>query len=135
VKGRKYPLSMGVVALAAVLFVGYSAVAAQADLPPAPTGAPTIWPQNASGMTYGSGADAKSLEDEPDLICVQATNGEVGYAYRTDLEGTEPSSPAEALAQQREQGDNPRAIPVYETDGVTQIGVFVIQYGEVETIY
>lgn len=132
---KRHLLSIGVIAFAAVLLVGYSTVAASANLSPAPTGTPTVWPKNANGMTYGSGADAKSLEDEPDLICVQAINGEVGYAYRTDLEGPEPSSPSEAVAQQRAQGDRPRSIPVYEADGVTQIGVFLIDYGQPDLMY
>lgn len=85
----------------------------------------TVWPKNDLGMTYGSGLDAVSPEDEPDLIRVLATNGKVGYAYRTDLEGPEPSSPAAAIAQQKARGDKPRVIPVYEVDGVTQIGVFL----------
>jgi hypothetical protein len=79
-------------------------------------------------VTYGSGLDAVSYEDEPDLILVEATNGKEGYAYRTDLEGPMPSSPAAAVAQQKARGGKPRIITVYEVDGVTQIGVFLCEH-------
>ncbi|MDI6799550.1 MAG: hypothetical protein QMD53_02615 [Actinomycetota bacterium] len=88
----------------------------------------TAWPKNNLGVTYGSGLDAVSPEDEPDLIKVEATNGKVGYAYRADLEGPEPSSPAAAIAQQKAKKGKPDIIPVYEVDGVTQIGVFFCEH-------
>jgi len=129
---RRHLMLVGIVALAAALFAAYSVMVASADLTPAPSGTPTVWPQNDSGVTYGSGLDAASHEDEPDLIRVQATNGKVGYAYRTDLEGPEPSSPAAAVAQQKARGGRPEVIPVYEVDGVTRIGTFVIEYDPVD---
>ena len=45
---------------------------------------------------------------------------------RTDLEEPTPSSPEEALAQQAAQAGKDRVIPVYELDGTTKIGVFII---------
>ena len=117
---KKHILFIGIVALVAVLSF---AVAVNANLKAQPEGKVTAWPKNDLGVTYGSGLDAVSYEDEPDLISVLATNGKVGYAYRTDLEGPDPSSPAAAVAQQKARGGKPRVIPVYEVDGVTQIGV------------
>lgn len=121
---KKHVLFIGVVALMAVLLF---AVAVNANLIARPEGKVTVWPKNDHGVTYGSGLDAVSPEDEPDLIRVQATNGKEGYAYRTDLEGPEPSSPAAAIAQQKAKGGKPDVIPVYEVDGITQIGVFLCE--------
>ena len=90
----------------------------------------TDWPRNESGLTYGSAAEAQSPDDEPDLILAYATNGELGYVKRTDLVPPSPSSPEEALARQEAMGDGTEEIPVYEVDGVTQIGVFIIHYGD-----
>lgn len=127
---KKHVLPIGIVALMAALSAAGFAIAADANPTPSPAGAPTVWAKNALGVTYGSGLDAVSPEDEPDLIRVEATNGKVGYAYRTDLEGPEPSSPAAAIAHQKAQGGKPVVIPVYEVDGVTQIGVFLSESPE-----
>lgn len=89
----------------------------------------TEWPKNARGLTYGSAADAKSPQDEPDLIRATATNGKVGYVLKTDLDGPMPSSPEEALAQQAANAGKTRVIPVYEADGTTMIGEFLIEPG------
>jgi hypothetical protein len=86
----------------------------------------TEWPKNASGSTYGSAADAKSPQDEPNLIRVTATNGLTGYAWKTDLDGPLPRTPEEALKQQSAQEGKDRVIPVYQSDGMTQIGVFAV---------
>jgi hypothetical protein len=50
----------------------------------------------------------------------------VGYALSADLAGPEPTSPEEAVRWQAERGSEPRTIPVYESDGITQVGVFEI---------
>jgi len=121
---KKHILFIGAVALMAALSFAF---AVNANLK-APDGKVTAWPKNDLGVTYGSALDAVSHEDEPDLIRVEATNGKVGYAYRTDLEGPEPSSPAAAIAQQKARGGKPDVIPVYEVDGITQIGVFLCEY-------
>jgi hypothetical protein len=62
------------------------------------------YPTNAAGQTYGSAMDASSPGDEPDLIAVLATNGREGYALKEQFnqEGTQPSSPEEAVAVQSE---------------------------------
>lgn len=81
-----------------------------------------LWPMNSRGQTYGITTD----NQEPDLVRVVATNNKVGYSLRTELNGPTPSSPEEALRWQAEQAGKSRVIPVYESDGVTQIGVFRI---------
>jgi hypothetical protein len=91
--------------------------------------AATRWPRNASGQTYGSGLSARSPEDEPDLIRVEATNGKVGYSLRDDLEGPDPKTPEEAVRLQAARSGTSREIPVYLSDGKTEIGVFVIEDG------
>jgi hypothetical protein len=89
----------------------------------------TDWGQNARGDTYGVG----NANGMPDLIAVIATNGRSGYAYRTDLEeanGTAASktfkSPEEALAWQEARRGETFSVPVYEANGETIIGEFVI---------
>ncbi|MBU4555333.1 MAG: hypothetical protein KJ747_00480 [Actinobacteria bacterium] len=93
------------------------------------TSVPTsdLWPTNASGHTYGTPTGTPYDYREPDLIKVCATNGKTGYSVRADLEGPTPASPEEALRLQAEQTGQDRVIPVFESDGVTQIGVFVCE--------
>lgn len=82
---------------------------------------------NADGDTFGIEAPGRPV---PDLVAVVATNGAEGYAYARDLAPThEPTSPADALAWQEEHGDDVRRIPVYLSDGRTEVGEFVITAG------
>lgn len=77
---------------------------------------------NENGQTYGS---ASSEEDElPDLIAVIAENGKQGYVYKEDFTGEMPKSPDEA-AELPKESDN-IVIPVYESDGTTEIGTYKI---------
>ena len=69
-------------------------------------------------------------EDEPDLIAV-ASDGKKGYCYKTDLDGPPPPTPRR---RHRPMSSNlpgmlGYAIPKYESDGTTQIGVFWIGGG------
>lgn len=89
-----------------------------------------LWPRNGKGLTYGTPTETVHGYHEPDLIVVQATNGETGYAYRKDLEGPTPSSPDEALRWQAEQAGSRRVVRVYEQDGVTRLGEFVACEGK-----
>ena len=74
---------------------------------------------NASGQTYGSTANGAS----PDLVAVVATNGKQGYVYATGIAAPQPANPSQALAWQ--QSPQPaKVVPVYESDGKTQIGEF-----------
>ena len=85
----------------------------------------TPYKTNADGQTYGTdgGAPGGSEVHEPDLVAVIATNGQQGYVYATQLNGPTPTSPAQAVAQNNQQA---RIIPVYESDGKTQIGQFKV---------
>lgn len=119
------------------LLVGASAVsvplalAATSGSPPSavPTPPPT-WPTNPSGLTYGSGLGVRASNQEPELIEAIATNGQVGYVKRGDLASahTLAANPQAALAQQSASVPS-TTIPVYQVDGKTQIGVFVIGGG------
>ena len=87
-----------------------------------------LWPVNDSGLTYGTPTETVSGYHEPDLIRVTATNGKNGYSLSTDLAGPTPSSPEEAVRWQVEQAGKTTTIPVYQSDGVTQIGAFEIEH-------
>ncbi|PWW01198.1 hypothetical protein DFQ01_11088 [Paenibacillus cellulosilyticus] len=88
------------------------------------------YPLNENGQTYGSSLDATSVEKEPDLVKAYGVDGTLGYVKSDDLNGPLPSSPEEALAQQRsKKGD--REIPLYDVDGKTVIGKFVVQSPQV----
>lgn len=80
------------------------------------------WPMNARGQTYGITLN----NHEPDLVRVMASNNRLGYSYPADLTGPTPRSPEEALRWQAEQAGKARAVPVYEADGETEVGVFLI---------
>ncbi len=92
----------------------------------------TDWATNGSGQTYG----AENPDGIPDLIAVVATNGREGYVHRAELEeanGTaaarEFTSPEDAIKWQEERAGKTFTVPVYEADGTTQIGEFVIESG------
>lgn len=82
----------------------------------------TAWGVNANGKTYGVQND----QGTPDLIAVVATNGKTGYVYATQLEPPDYKSRAEALAAQK-KGHRARTLQVFEPDGRTVIGEFVLQ--------
>jgi len=79
---------------------------------------PTPYPTNAAGQTFGGAQEAA----EADLQAVAARRGENGYCWASDLNGPMAMNPAEAVWLTR-QGQK-YAIPVYKSDGVTQVGVF-----------
>lgn len=96
-----------------------------------------VYPKNQYGQTYGSAADAESPETEPDLIWatgVDGTNKYVdGYVKRTDLEQPFPKTPEEAIALTKYNLANPtREIPLYDVDGKTVLGKFIIGGGTVK---
>jgi hypothetical protein len=90
----------------------------------------TFWPENENGQTFGSAGRVLSPGDEPDLIAV-ASDGKVGYCYKTDLFGQPLSTPGsdEDVNVLNGIGLRGYAIPKYESDGTTQIGVFWIGGG------
>ncbi|WP_434327454.1 hypothetical protein [Paenarthrobacter nicotinovorans] len=79
----------------------------------------TEWELNAKGETYGVEVPGRGV---PDLLAVVATNGAKGYAYSAQMQGTEPTTPEEAA---RNLPRPQREIPVYLSDGATQVGVFM----------
>lgn len=79
---------------------------------------------NAFGETYGSAVDAATPQDEPDLILVVTTKGQEGYVRRSDLELPEPKTPEEAARRGRDHV--PRSLRVYQADGRTEIGEFIV---------
>lgn len=83
---------------------------------------------NARGQTYGVATDV--LEDDPDLIKAEATNGRVGYVLSADLLGPAFSSPQEASGYSAAVAARGGVtIPVYESDGATVVGEFVMSPG------
>ncbi|OAB43315.1 hypothetical protein [Paenibacillus antarcticus] len=84
------------------------------------------FPKNESGQTYGSASDATSPYTEPDLIKAYGVDGTNGYVLKKDLDGEMPTTPEEALAQQKSRPAGGRDIPLYDVDGKTVIGVFHI---------
>jgi hypothetical protein len=86
----------------------------------------TTYPVNQAGQTYGgnSGDYGKELVG-PDLVLAEATNGDIGYVLEADLQGPDHRTPEEALQWQSQQKKDP-SIPVYEKDGTTIIGEFIM---------
>lgn len=134
---------LGGIGLVVATAGGVTATAFNLDQPPpgvsltpgGPTGeaiAPN-WPVNTAGQTYGDESGPILYEDRPDLILVVAGNGRMGYVERDlldELTGANVSTPEEALEWQRQQdeaGPQPSIyIPVYQSDGTTQVGTFEI---------
>ena len=79
---------------------------------------------NDHGQTYGtlSTGVLTPPEDYPDLVGVVASNGNEGYALASDVFGdlTVPDSPGEAV----ERNTSPSRVPVFQSDGQTQVGWF-----------
>jgi hypothetical protein len=85
----------------------------------------TLWPTNENGQTYGASGGVMSADDEPDLIAVGGGGKKQGYCFKTDLDGPPPPvSPEQAGLDFNAPGLRGFGIPMYESDGTTQIGVF-----------
>jgi len=89
----------------------------------------TEWALNENGDTYG----AMNEHGQPDLISVVATNNQHGYVYAGELADADGSaqamkfkSPEEALAWQKEREGKTFSVPVYQSDGKTKVGEFVL---------
>ncbi|MGE7828487.1 hypothetical protein [Paenibacillus sp. NPDC093718] len=52
------------------------------------------------------------------------THGTAGYVLKKDLNGEQPKSPQDAIAIQNSRSLGGRAIPLYDVEGATVIGVF-----------
>lgn len=85
------------------------------DAPRSPSPVPQgpDYPTNASGLTYGAHSDEKM----PDLIAAMGVCGRTGYLRAMDLEDPAPWVPGAG-------GTDGRMLPLYESDGVTQIDTF-----------
>ena len=134
------------VLLAATLLVGVGIGVAQAATQPAVTTTleipertvsqdEAVFPKNDAGQTYGIPREIKGQVAEPDLISAYATNGRIGFINNSERKVAtgDPSlfkSPEEALKWQENRGNGPVTVPVYEVDGVTQIGVFEFSTGQ-----
>jgi hypothetical protein len=127
-----------------ILGLGVGAAVAQVPAIAAPTGltsadgslstpAPSPkYPTNSSGLSYGSSLRAVSPQTEPDLIAAVATNGRTGYVKKADLSSAEGptdfASPQEALAWQSANAGKATVLHVFEKDGITTIGEFIIHH-------
>jgi hypothetical protein len=130
---RRSVTTLGLAAALTAIVLGGAALAGAFDSdssspwPKPPLPGESVYPTNAAGQTYGVD---KPLVTEPDLVSVIATNGKHGYCLGSDLDGPAdgitPSTPPEVTEDFNERGLRGYTIPVYESDGVTQIGVFQI---------
>ena len=91
----------------------------------------TPWAVNAHGQSYG----VENEHGTPDLVAVQSTSGKDGYVLSKalrDADGTTAAqqftSPQDALRWQEEMAGKTVTLPVYLSDGTTQVGEFVIAY-------
>lgn len=134
---RTFLAARGTVAVASIVIVvlavaiGGVAIAKGSDstsTQAAVQSATTDWPVNERGQTYGSEVKAQSEADVPDLVSVVATNGKHGYCLNSQLNATPepPKTAEEAEAMMRAVLCEVTVIPVYESDGTTQIGVFEV---------
>ena len=86
----------------------------------------TPWGINSNGQTYG----VTNQNGTPDLVAVVIDGGTVhGYVKSSDLTcaaSGDVKSPAEALTWDKESQNRNISILVYESDGTTVIGAFVI---------
>ena len=87
----------------------------------------TSWGVNEKGQTYG----VVNHNGTPDLIAVVIDHGKTGgYVTRSDLDcasGDYVTSPSQAVIW--DQRNHNISIPVYESNGTTVIGQFVIEDG------
>ena len=97
------------------------------DCPPQATAPP--YPENARGMTYGSGAAVDEDDPGPDLVAAYGTNGRCGFVRAADRDGDRPRDPQEAADHMADLDPDGYDIPLYAQDGVTVIGRFHIGGG------
>lgn len=77
--------------------------------------------RNQVGESYGKAAemiDQSGFLKNPDLIETIADNGKKGYVKKNDYYIPQPNNPKEAIVYMKKLS----AIPVYKSDGTTQIG-------------
>jgi hypothetical protein len=130
---RRRFIFIAVAVVGAGLALGGAALAGAFDSPshrPQPKmmyadepGTPTPYATNAAGQTYGGAQEGP----EADLQKVGAHRGENGYCWKVDLDGPFPMNPTEVEWLMAVQGR--REVAVYESDGVTQVGIFIVGGG------
>lgn len=89
------------------------------------SGSPEPYPTNAAGQTYGPNHPGAGT---PELMLAHAERGEDGYMYWSDLMGPVPG-PGEEEWFTSTRGKL-REVPLYRSDGVTQVGVSLVGSGE-----
>ncbi|HEX5642773.1 MAG TPA: hypothetical protein VFZ86_10630 [Thermoleophilia bacterium] len=126
-RGRRSIATLGLAATLAAIALASAALAGAFDSsspapwPEPPLPAESVYPTNAAGETYGAN---KPLVERPDLMAAVNRQGVHGYIRRSDMEPP-PGSPEEA-EQANKDSLRGYTIPLYEADGVTQIGVFQV---------
>ncbi|WP_159883879.1 hypothetical protein [Paenibacillus puerhi] len=81
--------------------------------------------RNKEGKTFGSAIYAETEEQMPDFVKAYGVGGTRGYLKKEDMHEEMPKTREEALALTLARKD--REIPLYDVDGETLIGVFLIQ--------
>lgn len=85
------------------------------------------YPKNAAGQRYGSELEAATPYDAPDLILACGDDGEEGYVLKSDLRGSEPRSPGEAIAMTEAViTSGPRLLSLFAADGKTRVGSITV---------
>lgn len=123
----KLMAALAALSIGAIAGIGVSAMVGGAATGKTSSSSPVSFPVNTNGQTYGSSLGV-GLSAEPDLILAAATNGRTGYILRKTLwaaDGTDVTSLSQASAYMS-NSTSVRTIPVYEKDGTTVIGSFVI---------
>ena len=80
------------------------------------------YPTNENGQTYGPNMGDPIFLD-PDLMSAVGIEGTIGYVKEEDLNGPQPKTPEEAVKLNEAK---PREIPLYDVDGETVIGKFIV---------
>lgn len=128
---RRSATTLGLAATLAAIVLGGAALAGAFDSgspapwPEPPLPADSVYPTNAAGETYGVN---KPLVERPDLIAAVGEHGVHGFLRKADLGGPNitPSTPPEEVEEYNNRGLRGYTIPLYASDGVTQVGVFQV---------
>jgi len=89
------------------------------------------FPTNADGQTYGSNLGLTPAQS-PDLIAVVDTAGQGGYVYANQLYGPIPTTPQQAVTVNAQSSAVP-SIPVYQSNGSTILGQFILSAQPIST--
>lgn len=80
--------------------------------------------KNDNGEIYGSGLFLDEIGVQPDLIIAEGINGEIGYVKAEDLNDAEIETPEQAVTKMLNEIHY--EIPLYDSDGITVIGSFML---------